>query len=198
MARAPSPNVSGLKPTPDPFTRRAIIAVTVVALAFIAWTLRDVLPLLFGAILLAIGLRALADELAGVVPLWPNAALAVVVIALIALIGVVVWLVGARLAGQLAGLFDALPRALQAVRDWLANTPFASLLAGTWQSIVQAGVPLPRVAGAATTATGAFINTILVIALGLYLAGDPALYVRGTLRLLPPVYRGKVGAAMGE
>jgi predicted PurR-regulated permease PerM len=196
--RAASPNVSGLNPTPDPFTRRAIITVAVIGLAFIVWQLRDVLPLLFGAILLAIGLRALADELTRVTPLWPNAALGVVVIALIALIGGIVWLVGARLAGQLAGLVDALPRALQAVRDWLADTPFASLLAGTWQSMVQGGVPLPRVAGAAGVATGAFINTILVIALGLYLAGDPALYVRGTLRLLPPAYRGKVGATMGE
>jgi predicted PurR-regulated permease PerM len=187
-----------LKPTPDPFTRRAIIVVAVAALAFVVWELRGVLPLLFGAILLAIGLRALANPLARVTPLWPNAALAAVVIALVALLGAILWLVGARLAGQLAGLFDALPRAADALRRWLQNTPLAPFLSGTWQSIMQAGVPWSRVAGATGVATNFFLNTILVIALGLYLAGNPGLYVRGTLRLLPPAYRPKVGRAMGE
>jgi predicted PurR-regulated permease PerM len=187
-----------LKPTPDPFTRRAIIAVAVAAVAFIIWELRAVLPLLFGAILLATGLRALADQLARITRLPPNGALAVACIALVALLGGILWLVGARIAGQLAGLFDALPQAVEALRNWLGNTPLAPLLSGTWQSIMQGGVPWSRVAGATGVATNAFLNLILVIVLGLYLAGSPAQYVRGTLRLLPPAYRPKVGRAMGE
>ena len=187
-----------MKATPDPFTRRAIIVVAVASAAFILWELRGVLPLLFAAILLATGLRALADQFARVVPLPPNGALAAVCVGLVALLGAIFWLVGARVAGQLAGLVEALPQSFDAVRTWLSNTPFASLVAGTWQSIVQAGVPWPRVAGAATVATGAFLNTILVIAIGLYLAGSPRLYVRGTLRLLPAAYRQKVGATMVE
>lgn len=119
-------------------------------------------------------------------------------IGVLALLGAIFWLVGARVVGQLAGLVDALPRALVGVRNWLSTTPFASLLADTWQSMIQNGVPWPRVAGAATVATGAFLNTILVIAIGLYLAANPGLYVRGTLRLLPPAYREKVGSTMGE
>jgi predicted PurR-regulated permease PerM len=187
-----------VKRTPDPFTRRAIVVVAVAASAFILWELRGVLPLLFAAILLAIGVRALADELAAVTPLPPNAALAAVCIGLVALLGGIFWLVGARVAGQLAGLVDALPQALAGLRDWLQSTPFASLLAGAWQSIAQAGVSWPRVAGAATVATGAFLDTILVIAIGLYLAGNPGLYVRGTLRLLPPDYRDRVGKTMSD
>lgn len=187
-----------MKATPDPFTRRAFVVVAIAASAFVLWELRGVLPLLFAAILLAIGVRALADELAGVTPLSPNVAIAAVCIGLLALLGAIFWLVGARVVGQLAGLVDALPRALVGVRNWLSTTPFASLLADTWQSMIQNGVPWPRVAGAATVATGAFLNTILVIAIGLYLAANPGLYVRGTLRLLPPAYREKVGSTMGE
>lgn len=187
-----------MKSTPDPFTRRAFVVVAIVASAFVLWELRGVLPLLFAAILLAIGVRALADQLARVTPLSANVAIAAVCIGLLALLGAIFWLVGARVAGQLAGLVDALPRALVGVRNWLSTTPFASLLADTWQSIIQNGVPWPRVAGAATVATGAFLNTILVIAIGLYLAANPGLYVRGTLRLLPPAYREKVGSTMAE
>jgi predicted PurR-regulated permease PerM len=187
-----------LNPTPNPFTQRAIVVVTVAAFAFVVWELRGVLPLLFGAILLATALRALADQLVRVVPMPANVAIGAVVLALGAVIGGILWLVGARLAGQFTGLVDALPHAAEAVRNWLSNTPFASLLLGEWQSIVQGGVPWLRVAGAAGVATNAFLNTILVIALGLYLAGSPGLYVRGTLRLLPPVYRPKIGAVMYE
>ena len=50
-----------MKASPDPFTRRVIIAVALASLAFIVWHLRAVLPLVFAAILLATGLRALAD-----------------------------------------------------------------------------------------------------------------------------------------
>jgi predicted PurR-regulated permease PerM len=187
-----------LKPTPDPFTRRAIIVVTVAAFAFILWQLRAVLPLLFGAILLATALRALADPLARVIALPRNGALAVVCVALAALLGGIFWLVGARIATQLAGLVDALPQAVEGVQNWLASTPFASLVSGDIEAITQGGVPWLRVAGAATTATGVFLNAILVIAIGLYLAGDPGLYVRGTVRLLPPNYRERVRGAMVE
>ena len=79
------------------------IAVAVAALAFILWQLRDVLPLLFGGIIVATGLRALSDTVSRVTPLSPRAALPGVVIALLALIGAGVWLVGGQVAGSCAG-----------------------------------------------------------------------------------------------
>ena len=185
-----------MKPSPDPFTRRVIIAVALAALAFVVWQLRAVLPLVFGGVILATGLRALADAVVHATALPARGALAVVVIALLTLVVLAVWLVGAQVAGQLAGLWEALPAALGAASDWLEKTPFASVLSGTWESLQQGGIPWLRVAGAASVATDAFFNTLLIVALGLYLAADPKAYFAGALRLAPPVYRAPVGGAM--
>jgi len=187
-----------LKPSPDPYTRRVLLAVALGALAFIAWQLRGVLPLVFGGVIIATGLRALADTVSRATAMPKRGALAAVVIALVATLGLGVWLVGAQVAGELAGLWDALPRALAAAHDWLDRTPFASVLSGSWESLKDGGVPWLRVAGAAGVATDAFFNTLLIVALGLYLAADPRPYFEGTLRLAPPVYRARIGGAMSE
>jgi len=187
-----------LKPSPDPFTRRVIIAVALASLAFVLWQLRNVLPVLFAAILLATGLRALADAVSGATSMPARAALAVVITALLAVIVLAFWLVGAQIAGQMAGLWQALPQALRAANAWLANTPFAPLLAGTWEWIKEGGIPWLRVAGAAGVASNAFFYAIMILALGLYLAGNPKTYFAGALRLVPPAYRAQVGVAMSD
>lgn len=187
---------SGLKASPDPFTRRVIIAIALGSLAFIVWQLRDVLPLLFAGILLATGLRALADAVSRATAMPPRGALAVVILALLAVLGLSFWLVGAQVAGQLAGLWDALPQAFRAATDWLSRTPFASLLSGTWQSIKDGGIPWLRVAGAAGVASNVFLDAALVVVLALYLAANPRSYFEGTLRLAPPAYRRRIGEAL--
>jgi predicted PurR-regulated permease PerM len=154
-----------LKPSPDPYTRRVIIAVAMAALAFIVWQLRGVLPLLFGAVILATALRALADAVSRATALPARGALAAVVVALLAAIVLGVWLVGAQIAGQLAGLWQALPQALGAASDWLDRTPFSSVLSGTWQSIKDGGVPWLRVAGAAGVASDALLDAVMILAL---------------------------------
>lgn len=187
-----------MKPSPDPYTRRVLLAVALAALAFIVWQLRAVLPLVFGGVILATGLRALADAVSHTTSMPERAALAAVVIALLAAIGFGFWSVGAQVAGQLAGLWQALPQALAAASDWLDRTPFASVLSGTWQSLQDGGVPWLRVAGFAGVATDALFNTLMIVALALYLSADPKPYFTGTLRLAPPVYRERIGGAMSE
>lgn len=110
----PRNNVVRLKPSPDPYTRRVIIAVALGAFAFVLWQLRAVLPLLFGGVILATGLRALSEAVARATPLPQRVALVGVVVALLAMIGLGVWLVGGQVAGQLTGLWRTLPQALGA------------------------------------------------------------------------------------
>lgn len=187
-----------MKPSPDPFTRRVIIAVAVASVAFLVWQLRDVLPLVFAGILVATGLRALADAVSHATRMPERGALAVVILGLLAFIVLAFWLVGAQVAGQLAGLWDALPQALGAASAWLSQTPFASLFSGTWESIKEGGIPWLRVAGAAGVASNALLDAVMLLALGLYLAGDPKTYFQGALRLAPPAYRGRIGAALSD
>ena len=187
-----------MKASPDPYTRRVIIAVALGAFAFVLWQLRAVLPLLFGGVILATGLRALSESLSRITALSQRVALFCVVIVLLAVVGLGVWLVGGQVVGQLTGLWQTLPEALGAAGKWLEGTPFAAVFSATWQSIKEVGVPWLRVAGVAGTATNAILNVVLILALGLYLAADPQPYYAGTLRLVPTAYRESLGAAMSS
>jgi len=180
----------------DQFTRRVIVAVSIVALFYIGWQLDIVFMLLFGGLILATALRALADLLSRVVPLGERGALAAVVIGIVALLALLAWLTGGLVATQFAELRATLPRALAAAREWLQSAALGPTVLELLESTKEDGVPWARVVGVTTAAVGGIVNTVLVAAIGLYLAASPNLYVRGTLRLFPDDHRKPVQAAL--
>lgn len=157
----------------------------------LAWRLADVLLLAFAGLLIALLLVALAEPLRRWLP--QRAALALVVIGLSVLLGIGAWLAGERLADQAAALSDRVPQAIEAARRWLngyqAGRWFLHLLANA----SRAPQDLGALAGFATLTVNATLGMlgglVLVVALGIYLAGDTKLYRRGLLRLLPAACR---------
>jgi predicted PurR-regulated permease PerM len=93
------------------FARRVVIAVAIGAIALLLWRLVDVLLLVFGAILAAVLLRALAEPIARRTPLSNGWALAAATLALLAVIGGVVWLFGAEVRAQVGELVERLTQA---------------------------------------------------------------------------------------
>jgi predicted PurR-regulated permease PerM len=137
----------------------------------------------FGGLLLAVGLRALADLLARHTPLRAPLALPAAVASILLVVGVLVWWIGDALASQFDQLVRQLPVAVTALRDWLAKTGLGRVALGSLGSIDAAAVA--KLIGAALTTLGAVANVLLLLVLGIYLAADPGLYHRGVLRLLP-------------
>jgi predicted PurR-regulated permease PerM len=180
---------------------RAIWGVALFALALgLLWWLSDVVLLAFAGALFAIVLVRLAAPLQR----WlsPRAALAVVVVLLMVLVGLGAWLVGANVASELQQLSDTLPRAWQRMREWLG-----SHAAGRWlvQTLGAAAQEQPQgwaeravatVGRAFNGSLAAAGSALLVLALGIYLAADPATYRRGALRLFEPAQRPRVAAAL--
>lgn len=155
----------------------------------LAWRMADVLLLLFGAVLLCLVLRRLARPLHRRLHLPPRIALVAVVLLLLLVTIGGSWLAGAAAGEQLQVLRQTLPRALAALRQWLAGLPF-----GPWlMEIVQDGRLVPddwsRLAGIATgtlnLTAGLLGGLLLLVALGVYLAADAQLYRRGLLSLVP-------------
>jgi predicted PurR-regulated permease PerM len=171
--------------------RRELWALAGTALLLaLAWRMADVLLLLFGAVLLCLVLRRLAQPLHARLGWPPKLALAAVVLALLLLAAGGTWLAGAAAGEQLQELRQTLPRALAALRQWIAGLPF-----GPWLlEFVRDGGFVPEDwSGLAGLATGTLNLTVgllgglvLLIALGVYLAADAGLYRRGLLRLVPP------------
>ena len=172
---------------------RLLAAVLLIALA---WTVRDTLLLVFGAIVVAVLLRALALPLVKRLHLKTRHAVLLVLLALAAVLGVGLWLVGAPLAEQLQTLRSALPEAWAALRGWLQKLPGGERLLQWMADLNHAQLPWKNVAMLATAVVGALSSLLLIVVMGAYLALDARRYRDGVVRLFSPVRRPQIGAAL--
>lgn len=174
------------------FTGRLLVIVVIAALAAAVWQLSDILVLLFGAILLAIGLRAAAGVISRLTGMRQSFALVVIIMIGSAAFGAALWLFGTVVAGQLTEVLQTVPTGLEVLLGWLRENPYGR------QFLEQArGV---NVAGATGWATSVVTGTVRSITSGLgyavitffvaiYLAAQPGRYRRLCLRLVPPANR---------
>lgn len=93
------------------YTRRLLIIGLFIVLLIMAWQLLDLLLLIFGAVLLAVLLRAIADPLASSTRLPQNWSLVLAVIGVLAFVLVAGWLFGAEIRSQMEGLSTRLAQA---------------------------------------------------------------------------------------
>jgi predicted PurR-regulated permease PerM len=182
---------------PDGASVRLLIATLVAAVvALLAWQLADVLLLMFGAIIFAAVLRAIANPLI-VRARWPaRIALAVAVLTLLGGLAGTGWLIGDRIGAQFEDLRVRLPEALKAATAWLEARPFGVAVLDAWQQATAGNVPWGRIANVASKTVGAIGAIALVAFVGIFLAADPGLYRRGLLALLPPDSRPAVDDAL--
>lgn len=166
------------------------------ALVVLTWRLSDVLLLIFGGIIVAAALRALAAPMQRYLNLSPRLAVVLAVVAVLAAVTLGSWLIGDRLIDQTEDLRRRLPAALAALVSWAEGHPVGTILLQVWDSAKTGDVPWSRVANAATQTLGAVGSLGLIAVVGAYLAADPALYRKGILRLVPCDYRARIDDAM--
>lgn len=199
MARMRIPEPGSLQPTrgmsAGRFAGRVLIALGIAAAFFLLWKLADVLILLFGGVLLATALSTGARWLDAHTPLSRRWALVLVALGVAAAVAGIAMLIGGRLAGQLGELYGVVPEALEKLRAWLERyMGEVTLLDAVTNFDVQAtAARFTSFAAVTITALG---NTLLVLFLGVYLALDPGLYVRGLLALVPREKRPAVAEAL--
>lgn len=162
----------------------------------VLWWLRGPALLLFGAVLTAATLRALADPLSSRTGLSPRLAVVLVVLVLSAGTVVGLWLLGDPLAEQLQALRTELPRAWQALRDWLDRQPLGQRLVELAGQIGPDELPWQNIAGLAGKTLSGVGGLVLILLMGLYLAFDVPLYRNGLVRLVPPARRAEASDAL--
>lgn len=167
-----------------------------VVLLLLVWSLRSVVLLTFGAIIAAAFLRGVGDPIARRVGMSPRLAILLVILLMVGLLALAMWAMGQPLLQQLQDLQTTVPRAWASLQAWAANQPVAKRLL-EWSGAASGfTIPWARVASAASAATGAAADLVLILLLGIYLALDPALYRDGFLRLVPPSRRVEIGTAL--
>ena len=181
------------------FIERLVIALALAALALLVWTLRELLILVFGAVLVAVILSIIAHPIRRRLgaPDWAGLLAAVLIV--LSIFAVAVWLFGAETAKQATALRETVPQAwaalqarleplglAQPVREWVAGMQSAG------------GGVLSNLGRVALSVSNGIADALLVIVGGIYLAAQPGLYRAGLVKLVPPGGRPLVEQALDD
>ena len=181
------------------FVRRAIIVIALAAVAWLLWQLRTVLVLLFGAVVMATVVRALADPLSKHLRL-PNAiSMLFAVLLIVGVMAGVGWLMGQQIAAQTDALAQTLPKAIGRVDQWLSSFGLAHPL-DTWLAQLHrsGGTLVSRFGGWVAAGSNGLANFLIVLFGGIFLAAEPRFYRAGAIKLVPQAKRSLIAQAMDE
>lgn len=199
---------AGSKPTAEPrhwsagipetlFIRRVLIVIALAALAALVWRLADVLLLAFGAVVVAVILRALADLIARYIHSSKRWSLAIAVVMILAAVALILFLFGRQMQAQLGELARVLPPAGEYVLGEFGVD--ARKLSEQLPNMLGSGLPreiLGRVAAFGLTVLGGLSDLLVVVVAGVFLAADPELYRSGLVKLFPPSQHRRITDAL--
>lgn len=172
------------------------------------WQWSNVLLMGFGAILIAIALRAGAAFLHNRAGLGFKPGVVAVALAVLLILGGMAALAGPAISEQFRQLTGSLPDAWNKVTTWLSESAVGQFLEQRMEDAARsedgggATDSLPSVfgyvTGTLTTVFGSVANLILLLTVAVFLALDAPMYRGGALRLVPPSYRVRAGRIMDE
>src|SRR5699024_1017174 len=130
----------------------------------------------FGAIVIAVLIRALADPLKRF-GLGDRGSALVAVLAMAALVAAVAWLFGSRIGSQFALLDDAAPAAWRNLEAHIGNLPFGNELLDSLARLGRVNSDmLDRLGSLLLLVTTVATNLIVVLFGAIFLAMQPRLY----------------------
>jgi predicted PurR-regulated permease PerM len=168
---------------------RASMYACVAMLALLVVSATEVLLAVFGGVLLAVLFHSIASWLHRKTGLGERYALALTILLLVAAVGLGIWVMAPVVSAQASQLADRLPGAIGQLKQRLMGFDG---VAGLVENADRLRALLPGatkqsqyVANFFSSSLGALGNVAFVLFVGLFLAIDPGLYIRGTLLLVP-------------
>lgn len=161
----------------------------VVLLVFLVVSATEVMLAVFGGLLVAVLLHGVAGWVHRKTGLGERFALALTLVAVLVLAGVGGWLMASSVSDQASELADRLPAAVDRLKERLmAYDSIARLAEHTdrLRELLPGASTRTEYAAAFFSSTlGAFGNAVFILFVGVFLALDPRLYIRGLLQLVP-------------
>lgn len=184
MSETPGPNEMR-----DPFVRkeiqRAAVWIAMVVGVALAWLLAQPLLLIVAGIVFATMLDGGTRLLGRMLPIGRGWRLAIVLIAVLGLLGWITSFAGSQLAGQAAELQRVLLQQVERAASWGRSHGFSGLTFDPEQALQYVAGSVGRVTAAVGTVLGGLTNIVMIMVLGLFFAMEPRLYERGFAWLLP-------------
>ena len=178
--------------------RSLLAAAGIAVLVLAAVRLRELLVLAFGAVVIGVLIRALADAIERRTPLGGKGAFYAALLLIALVIGAFAWLFGAQVAAQVSQLSETIPAMWQRIQEWLRTAPGGEALLASVQGVALDGSgsrSFPRLLGSLANGITGFL---LVLFGAVFIAADPGLYRRGLAMLFPRSRRALADEALGE
>jgi len=179
------------------FVQRVLFIALVVVACIFAVKLMSLWLLIFGAIIVATILRAVAEPLIRFARLPDQVAVLTAFVLLIALVAGACYLFGREVIGQTENLKTQLPAAWQALQARLDGTDAGRLLRTQVSTLgEQAGGMVSNLPGIAGNVVASLANILVALSAGVVLAMHPRRYRDGLVALLPVAHRDRIREAM--
>jgi predicted PurR-regulated permease PerM len=188
------------------FKRRTTFVVGVCAsvavAALLAWTTRVILLLLFAGLIGALLLTIMASWIEKWLKLRRSLALSMVVVSVAIFLGLGTWIRGAAIVQQFSDLQVDLPNAVHQVVSRLQAQSWGHWLLSRYADANQlsSGLSylLTRVGGVVATTASTLVGLFVVVAVSLYVAAEPASYLRILHHLTPVARREKLDLCLAS
>ena len=182
-------------------SRTLLGIVALVVLGLLAWELRWVLLVLFGAIVLAVALDVPISLLRRLLPLNRGASLVIVVVSVVVVGGLLSQLLLPELVDQIQELTNLIPMVYQRLIVLAGQLPGLPdlenqlLQPGTLERLQPVGTQILGLAGGAASST---IQLVLIALLAILLALDPRSHQKILIAITPQVWRPKTREVLAE
>lgn len=187
---------SSLRTDSTRVTRSIVIAISLLALAIMAWKLSNVFTVVFGGVVGAAMLRALAKPLSRRTGWSETWSISLVILGLVVIAGGVGWMFGTQVAQQASEMQKLIPQAAHRLMESLDQSDLGKTVVATAKQGLADSKVLSGLGLAAGSMLAGVADLLLVFFLSIYFAYAPEEYLDGALRLLPVRRRAPVKAAL--
>lgn len=186
------------RPEDRPYLRRLAWTVVAAAALLIIWRAAQLLILAFGAVIGAVVFRTMARLLQRLgIGSW-RIALPLGIVLVLALFGLMAWLLTAAFGRQVTQLVTDLPAIVEEAERTLGASPVGDALISAAKSALGGSTFADRLAELGKGAAEVLVNFIILLVGAIFIAGNPGVYMRGITRLAPEPSRPTVEHALGE
>lgn len=172
------------------YARRLVLTSIVVVVMLLAWHTLHIFLLIFMSIIFGVFLRQTGAWIANKTGIGINWGTAVVVLGLLLITLSAVFFAAPRIVDQAQEITDQLPDSWQHLQETVSRTRVGGWLMRHLPSVQQIAGSLGGFMHQATawlySVVGGLTSLLIILVMGLYLAFDADLYLRGVRNLVPP------------
>jgi len=181
------------------FVHRVLIVLGLTALFILAWQLRTLLLMFFGAVVVATVFRTFGDRLEKMIGCRPGIAVALSITLILGLTIGLIALFGSHVVEQVQTLRQTLPIAWHAFEARMGDLGLGDQIRHLAESIrAPGGSSFSAFAGTILSIGSGIADVIVVIVAGVFLATQPRFYLTGAVKLIPSAKRGLAWEAITE